>query len=91
MSSMLSTPFDLEKLFIEKIETDYYVIIDHDMSKGHYALFVACVYYNRVLLVKPYPEEAAEYRFPKKCGSRGNIVYAYCSEHGLRAQDVRTP
>ena len=65
---------------IEKIEDDYFITIDHEMRKNHYISFVAFVGYDRVLLVKLYPEQNAEIRFPQmNC----NLIYAHCSEHGL--------
>ena len=65
---------------IEKIEDDYYITIDHEMRKTHYISFVAFVGYDRVLLVKLYPEQNAELRFPQM---PGNLIYAHCSKHGL--------
>ncbi|KDR96458.1 Desulfoferrodoxin [Peptoclostridium litorale DSM 5388] len=65
---------------IDEIENDYYITIPHEMSKSHYISFVAYVMYDRVLLVKLYPEQNAEVRFPKM---RGGKLYFYCSQHGL--------
>jgi desulfoferrodoxin (superoxide reductase-like protein) len=50
------------------------------MTKKHYISFVSFVGYDRVLLVKLYPEQNAELRFPKM---HGNKLIAYCNEHGL--------
>ncbi|WP_053956407.1 helix-turn-helix domain-containing protein [Inediibacterium massiliense] len=63
-----------------EIEDDYYITIEHEMSKTHYISFIAYVGYDRVLLVKLYPEQNAEVRIPKM--HRGKL-YAYCSQHGL--------
>jgi len=65
---------------VEEIEHDYYVTIDHEMTKTHYISFVAFIGYDRVLLVKLYPEQNAELRFAKM---PGNKLFAYCNEHGL--------
>jgi transcriptional regulator with XRE-family HTH domain len=65
---------------IEEIEYDYFVTIDHDMTKTHFISFVAYVGYDRVLLIKLYPEQNAEIRFPQMHGGK---LYAYCNEHGL--------
>ena len=65
---------------IEKIENDYYVTFEHEMRKEHYLSFAAYVTYDRVLLIKLYPEQAAEVRFPQM--SRGKL-YIYCNQHGL--------
>ena len=65
---------------VEEIEYDYYVTIEHEMTKSHYISFVAYVGYDRILFVKMYPEQNAELRFPKMPGSK---LFAYCNEHGL--------
>jgi len=67
-------------MLVEEIEDDYYVTLNHEMSKAHYISFVAYVAYDRVLLIKLYPEQNAEVRFPQM---RGGKMYVYCNEHGL--------
>ena len=37
---------------------------DHEMEKAHYIEFVACVRFDRVMLVRLYPEQGAELRIP---------------------------
>ena len=66
------------------MENDYYVEIDHEMTKEHYISFVAYVTYDRVLLIKLYPEQSPTVRFPRLCGKfeRGKF-YIYCNQHGL--------
>lgn len=71
---------DTHKLKIEEIEEDYYITFEHEMSKSHYISFVAYVMYDRILLLKLYPEQGAEVRFPKM---RRGKLYFYCSQHGL--------
>ncbi len=71
---------DEHKIKIDDIEEDCYITIQHDMTKSHYISFVAYVEYDRVLLVKLYPEQGAELRFPKMYGGK---LYFYCSKHGL--------
>jgi len=68
------------EMTVEDIEDDYYITIDHEMTKAHYISFVAFIGYDRVLLVKLFPEQSAELRFPKMPGSK---LLACCSEHGL--------
>lgn len=68
------------KISIEEIENDYYVNIDHEMTKSHYISFVAYVTFDRVLIVKLYPEQNPSVRFPRF--SKGKL-YIYCNEHGL--------
>ncbi len=62
------------------IEDEYYLTMDHPMTKTHFISFVACVGFDRVILIKLYPEQNAELRIPKL--HRGKL-YAYCSIHGL--------
>lgn len=65
---------------VEIIDSEYYVSVKHEMSKGHYISFLAYVTSNQVQLIKLYPEQCAEGRFTK----RGHgILYAYCNRHGL--------
>lgn len=65
---------------ITQVEDEYYVTFEHDMTKGHYLSFAAYVTYDRVLIMKLYPEQNAEVRFPMMYHGK---LYSYCSEHGL--------
>lgn len=65
---------------VQEVDNDYDVTIEHEMNKQHYITFVAYVCYDRVLLVKLYPEQAAEVRVPKR--GKGEL-YACCNRHGL--------
>lgn len=69
---------------IQEIENDYYITIEHEMTKSHFISFVACVSYNRVLITKLYPEQNAELRIPKMYGGK---LYFYCNQHGLWMKD----
>lgn len=71
---------DSHRLTVEKIEDDYYITFDHEMSKAHFISFVAYVSYDRVLLIKLYPEQNAEVRFPQMHEGK---LYFYCNQHGL--------
>jgi len=73
------------EMTVSEIEDDYYITIDHEMTKKHYIAFVAFVGPDRILIVKLYPEQSAQIRFPKMYGSK---IYAYCSEHGLWEERV---
>ena len=73
------------KIQLEKVEDEYYVSIDHPMTKEHYISFIAAVYDNGVELVKLYPESTAEARFKIR---RAKFVLAYCNHHGLFKVDV---
>jgi len=73
-------------MLVEEIEYDYFVTIDHEMTKEHYISFVAFAGYDRVLLIKLYPEWNAELRFPQMSGDK---LYAYCVKHGLWEQKIK--
>ncbi len=69
----------------EIIENEYYIEIDHDMTKEHYISFIAYVTNNRWEMVKLYPEQNAEARFL----NRGNgIIYIYCNKDGLIKKEI---
>ena len=68
------------EITVNQIEYDYYVTMNHDMTKQHYISFVAYVSYDSVLFIKLYPEQSAEVRFPQM---HGGDIYFYCNEHGF--------
>lgn len=79
--ALISKPTnDVHDLEIEEVEDDYYITFSHEMSKEHYISFVAYVTCERVLLIKLYPEQSGEVRFPKM---RKGKLYFYCSQDGL--------
>lgn len=65
---------------IEPVEDEFYVTLDHPMSKDHYISFLAAVGDNGSQLVKLYPEGQAEARFKL---SRVRWLYVCCNRHGL--------
>lgn len=69
----------------EQVENDYYITFKHEMTKEHYISFVAYVMFDRVHLVKLYPEQNAELRIPIM---RRGELYFYCSKHGLVKQGI---
>lgn len=73
------------KIFIEQIEDEYYVQMEHDMSKQHYISFIAAVSMDRLQMVKLYPQGNAEARF-KMNGVRK--IYFYCNRSGLFSLDL---
>ena len=64
----------------ERVEDEYWVTLDHPMTKAHYVTFIAGVSDQGVKLVKLYPEWNAEARF-RIDGVRD--LYACCNQHGL--------
>ena len=73
---------------IETVEDEYYVTLNHPMTKEHYISFIAAVYDNGVQFVKLYPESAAEARFKI---SRVKFFLAYCNHHGLFRENPSRP
>ena len=43
------------KISVERIEDEYYVRIEHEMTKSHYISFIAAVSSDRIQMVKLYP------------------------------------
>ena len=81
LSPLKAKPADEEhRLTVSEIEDEYYITFPHDMTKQHYISFVAYVRFDRVHLVKLYPEQGGELRIPQMRG--GKLVF-YCSQHGL--------
>ena len=73
-------PDDGHSLKVETVEDEYYVTMNHPMTKEHYISFIAAISDQGVQLVKLYPEGNAEARFKI---SRVRKLYAYCNRHGL--------
>ena len=65
---------------VEVCEDEYYVTLDHPMTKEHYISFLAGVSDNSLQIVKLYPEGEAGARFKI---NRTRFLYAYCNRHGL--------
>ena len=71
---------EYHKIFIEKIEDDFYIRIEHEMTKQHYISFIAALSSDRMQMVKLYPEGDAEARFPIRGVKR---ILFYCNRDGL--------
>ncbi len=69
---------------IERIEDEYYVRIDHSMTKEHYISFVAAASSDDIQIVKLYPEGSAEARFKIRGVRR---ILFYCNRDGLFMAD----
>jgi DNA-binding XRE family transcriptional regulator/desulfoferrodoxin (superoxide reductase-like protein) len=73
------------EISIEKVEDEYFVTVNHDMTKEHYISFTCFVTTDRVQFVKFYPEGNAETRL----NFRGSgFLYLYCNKHGLMKQKI---
>ena len=71
---------DHHMAFIECVEDEYYIRIDHSMTKDHYISFVAAVSSGDMQMVKLYPEGSAEARFKIRGVRR---IFFYCNRDGL--------
>lgn len=67
-------------IFIERVEDEYYVRIEHDMTKQHYISFVAALSSDKIQMIKLYPEGNAEARV--KINGVKRILF-YCNRDGL--------
>ena len=88
---VLLTPAQAEEsdenhmIFIEGVEDEYYVRIEHDMTKSHYISFMAALSPDRIQMVKLYPEGNAEARFKTSMVKK---IFFYCNRDGLFSVDV---
>ncbi len=88
---VLLTPSQAEEtdedhmIFIERVEDEYYVRIEHDMVKKHYISFVAALSSDKIQMTKLYPEGNPEARF-KMNGVKQ--IFFYCNRDGLFSINV---
>ena len=73
-------PDEEHEIRIELVEDEYYIRVDHPMTKEHHISFFAAVSDNGMQFVKLYAEGAAEARFKR---SRVKKIVAFCNHHGL--------
>ena len=84
-------PFEAEPtdeghmVFTERVEDEYYVRCDHEMTKNHYISFIAALSSDSCQMTKLYPEGCAEARF-KISGVRR--ICFYCNRDGLFLHDI---
>lgn len=71
---------DSHKITVKNVEDEYFITIEHDMTKDHFISFAALITYDRVQFVKLYPEGDAQARFDRR--GKGTL-YIYCNKHGL--------
>jgi len=71
---------EMHDIAVEEIDNEYYISFSHEMKKEHHITFAALVSYDRVTIVRLYPEQAAEVHMPRQ---RRGELYLCCSEHGL--------
>ena len=72
-------------IFIERVEDEFYIRIDHSMTKEHYISFVAAISSDKIQMIKLYPEGNAEARV--KINGVKKILF-YCNRDGLFSINV---
>ena len=86
LSPLSAEPSDEQHMiFIERSDDEYYVRIDHVMTKDHYISFVAAAGADEIQMVKLYPEGKSEARF--KIRGVKKILF-YCNHDGLFSVDI---
>ena len=68
------------RLCLERVEDEYFLHMEHPMSREHYISFFAAVSDHGIQFVKLYPEGGAQARF-RIDGVQ--YLYACCNRHGL--------
>lgn len=88
---------DRHKPTVEIVEDEYYVTVNHEMTRTHYLTFAAAVSEDRLQLVKLYPEWNAELRLQRRgvkklilCCNRDGLFY-YDVESIIRKRKQRLP
>ncbi len=76
---------EYHQIYIEKVEDEHFVTVNHHMTKEHFISFIAYLTSDRVQFVKFYPEGNAETRM----NFRGSgYLYIYCNKHGLMRKKI---
>lgn len=73
------------KVLIERSEDEYFIQIDHPMTKQHHLTFIAAMAYDGLQLKKLYPQQAAQARFRINGVKR---IYCHCNIDGLYYFDI---
>lgn len=76
---------ETHQIQVEVVDNEYYVYMDHPMTKDHYISFIVYVTSNHSEFIKLYPEQNVECRFAKR--GRG-IFYVFCNKHGLNKSSI---
>lgn len=73
-------PDEAHSVLFERAEDEYFVSVEHEMSKEHFISFIIAVGYDGYELKKLYPEGPASARFK----AAGTVkLYCFCNRHGL--------
>ncbi len=68
------------RINVEISDGEYYVTVEHEMSREHHISFIAAISDCGIQLVKLYPEGSCEARFKI---SRVKYICVYCNRHGF--------
>lgn len=68
------------EITLSESDGDLYCTMNHPMTKDHYITFLATVTSERITLLKTYPEQNAQGRFPML---RHGFVLGCCNKNGL--------
>ena len=86
LEAMQAAPCDAAHTpHIEAMDGERYVMLEHPMDKAHHLLFVAFAGYDRVTLVRLYPEQDAALRMTAMAHG---IWFIGCSRDGLHSLSV---
>lgn len=73
------------KLRIERLEDEYYIQVEHEMTKEHYISFIAAISTEGFQMIKLYPEETPEARLEIRGVKK---IFFYCNRDGLFYMDI---
>ena len=73
------------RITVEMVEDEYFITVNHQMTKEHFISFIAYLTSDRMQFVKFYPEGNAETRLNIR---GGGFLYIYCNKHGLMRQKI---
>ena len=78
-------PDEEHRISIKKVEDEYFIKIDHEMTKKHFISFIAHLTSDKSEFQKLYPESGAETRLKLR---GGGFLYFYCNKHGLMKKKI---
>ncbi|MBR3909012.1 MAG: helix-turn-helix domain-containing protein [Clostridia bacterium] len=76
---------ETHQITIENVEDEFFITLNHPMTKSHFISFLAYITTDKVQFIKFYPEGNAETRIQLR-GS--GYLYIYCNKHGLMKQKI---
>ena len=87
LEAVKPAPADADHLpKLEKMDDEYCITFTHPMSKEHSLRFVAWLNYDRLLMIRLYPEQDALVRMPQV---HAGTLLVNCTQHGLMSVELR--